>query len=62
MTDAELAAFLGIGKEDPEKVARVIASLTSQKRATYERMAQVERELQLYEQGLGPKPQGVMID
>lgn len=60
MTDAELAAFLGLvpGFESEMQVA----SLTAGTRATYERMAQVERELNAWSNGTGPKPRGVMVD
>lgn len=63
MTDAELADFLGFTHaDDPEKVKRAIRSLVPEKRAAYERMARITTELQLYEQGLGPKPAGVLVD
>jgi len=59
MTDAELAVFLGI--DDDPRWPRAIEKLDPLKRATYERMAQVETELKLYDAGLGPKPNGVII-
>ena len=59
MTDLELAKYLGIA--DDERWPRAIAKLDPAKRATYERMAVVEVELNLYDAGLGPKPQGIII-
>lgn len=59
MTDLELAKFLGIA--DDERWPRAIAKLDPKKRAAYERMADVCIEVELYEAGLGPKPQGVIL-
>ena len=59
MTDHELAQFLGIA--DDERWPRAIAKLDPKKRASYERMAKVTMELQLWEAGLGPKPKGVIV-
>jgi hypothetical protein len=59
VTDAELAKFLGI--ENEPKCAAMIAALTD-KRASFERMAEVEVELHLWMKGVGPKPTGVLID
>jgi hypothetical protein len=59
MTDLELARLLGIA--DDARWPRAIAKLPPEKRAAYERMADVFMELQLYEAGLGPKPRGVII-
>jgi hypothetical protein len=59
MTDDELADFLGIkGKEG---CGLIMAGITPEKRATYERMAEVETELFLFQCGLGPRPQDVII-
>lgn len=60
MTDAALAIFLGIDKEP--KCAEVIAHMTPERRASYERMAGMETELKLWQAGLAPKPNGVLID
>lgn len=60
MTDEQLAAYLGIPSDHPMK-ATVIQSLSSEKRATYERMASIETELELWQAGLGPRP-NVLID
>lgn len=59
MTDAELAAYLHL---TPAEAAIVIPKLTPEKRAVYERMKEVEIEVALWMEGLGPKPQGVLID
>ena len=59
MTDLELAKFLGIA--DDERWPRAIAKLDPKKRAMYERMAQVEIESNLWQAGLGPKPEGVIV-
>lgn len=61
MTDEQLADYLGIPSDHPKRMAAV-QSLSPAKRACYERMASVETELQLWQDGLGPKPAGVLID
>jgi hypothetical protein len=59
MTDAELEVFLGIaGKKG---CAEIMATVTPEKRALYERMATLEIEVRLWQEGLGPKPTGVII-
>lgn len=61
MTDEQLAQYLGIAK-DPGW-PKVIASLSSAHRRTYEYMAQLDRVIDLWEQGLGPKPpEDVLLD
>jgi len=60
MTDAELAAFLGIENE-PKRDA-FIAKLSLEKRALFDRMREVEIEANLWTGGLGPKPKGVLLD
>ena len=59
MTDAELAKFLVI--EDEPWCDKFIASMEPEKRATYERMADLEFEIALWQQGLGPKPTDAII-
>jgi hypothetical protein len=61
MTDRELIAYLGLSDCDPEKTARYIAGLDPERRAGYERMNEVETELHLWQQGVGPKPPGVIV-
>lgn len=59
MTDAELQVFLGIaGKKGADKI---MASITPEKRALYEKMASLESEVSLWQAGLAPKPTGVII-
>lgn len=60
MTDAELQTFLGIA--GTKECAKIMASITPEQRALYDRMAQVEIEAALWVEGLGPKPKGVLID
>jgi hypothetical protein len=59
MTDLDLARFLGIAG-DPRWPA-AIAALAPEKRAAYEHLYDVDRQLKLYELGLGPKPAGVIL-
>lgn len=60
MTDEQLADYLGIPADHPMRMT-VVQSLSPAKRATYERMASIETELELWQAGLGPKP-NVLID
>ncbi len=59
MSDAELAAFLGI-INDP-RWPGAIARLDPAKREIYERMADVEMELNLWQAGIAPMPKGVIV-
>jgi hypothetical protein len=59
MTDEELAEYLHL---TPDEAAMVIPHLPPDRRAVYDRMKEVEIELTLWVQGLGPKPQNVLID
>lgn len=59
MTDAELADYLHLS---PEEAAIVLPQLTAERRAVYARMKQVELEAALWNEGLGPKPVGVLVD
>ena len=59
MTDAELTEYLHL---TPAEAAIVIPKLTPERRAVYDRMKQVEIDAALWVEGLGPKPQGVLID
>lgn len=59
MTDTELEVFLGIaGTKDR---AAIMATITPEKRALYDRMAGLESEISLWQAGLAPKPKGVII-
>ena len=59
MTDTELAEYLHLTSAE---AAIVIPRLTPARRAVYDHMKQVEIEAALWSEGLGPKPQGVLID
>lgn len=59
MTDAQLEVFLGIA--GTKECAKIMASITAADRASYESMAKLEMELKLWQDGLGPKPKGVII-
>lgn len=61
MTDEEMATFLGLSPEE-EKRVEFVKGLKPEKRALFERMATLEVEIKLWQDGLGPKPQGVLID
>ena len=54
MTDAQLADFLGVP-------ASFVATINAEKRATYDRMAEVDAEITLWQAGLGPAPVGVIL-
>lgn len=58
MTDADLCAFLGL---TPAEGSTVIPRLTPERRAVYERMAEVCDEIHMWEAGVGPKPTGVIL-
>jgi hypothetical protein len=62
MTDDQLLEFLGVANETPENRAKLLRSITPAKRRVYERMAEIETELTVWQMGLGPKPQDVLID
>lgn len=59
MTDEELAKALGL---TPEEAAVVIPRLTPEKRRAYEMLSRSGDKLILWEQGLGPIPEGVLVD
>lgn len=59
LTDEELVKWLGI--ENEPKALQVVKKLSSGHRRAYERMALVYQEIRLWEQGLGPKPKGVIL-
>lgn len=61
MTDEQMADFLGFPKDEPKRLLAV-QKLSPEKRALFERMATVEAEANLWMAGLGPKPEGVLID
>lgn len=59
MTDAEIDAYLNL---TPAEAATVIHKLSTGQRAAYDRLREVGIEAELWALGLGPKPQGVLID
>ncbi len=59
MTDEQLANYLHL---TPAEATIVLPKLTPEKRAVYDRMLRVEVEAKLWMDGLGPKPQGVLLD
>lgn len=61
MTDEEMATFLGLTAEEERRV-EFVKHLSPEKRALFERMASLEMEVSLWQDGLGPKPEGVLID
>ena len=61
MSDAELADFLGLNRIRAVDRNRIIASLTQDQRSMYEHMKQVETEIVLWQNGVGPKPEGVIV-
>lgn len=61
MTDTELAEWLGLARCKPEERDKIMASITSERRALYEHMHQVETDLVLWQNGVGPKPEGVIV-
>lgn len=58
MTDEQLCRYLGVSPFNPA----LIKKITPLQRKTYERMAEVETEINLWQVGLGPRPRGVLID
>lgn len=62
MTDEQLATFLGLDRCTPGDREKILRSITPLRRATYERLAKVEAELNVWQCGLGPKPRGVLVD
>lgn len=61
MTDEEMAAFVGLSPDEENRVG-FVKGLSPEKRALFERMAGLEMEVKLWQDGLGPKPEGVLID
>jgi hypothetical protein len=61
MTDAQLEVFLGIGRLSWPQRTKIMLRITPAQRALYDRMANVETEVELWRSGLGPKPRGVIL-
>lgn len=60
MTDFEMAEWLGISSEPNWRV--IIERISLPRRLAFERMAKVEREVNDWLEGHGPKPKGVLLD
>jgi len=60
MTDRQLAVYLNI--LDWNNWEEAIKALSAERRAVFDRMADLEIEIDLWSQGLGPKPKGVLVD
>jgi len=54
MTDEQLAEYLNIPVD-------LVGKSDAGKRETYERMAEVEIEIGLWQAGIAPKPEGVIV-
>jgi hypothetical protein len=61
MTDAQLEVFLGIADLSKTTRAKIMAAVTPEKRKLYDEMAELEVKVKLWQDGLGPKPEGVII-
>jgi hypothetical protein len=61
MTEEELAEWLGLARVTPEVRDKIMASITPEQRTLYEHMRQVETDLILWQNGVGPKPAGVIV-
>lgn len=59
MTDEQLTAYLHLTSTE---AAIIIPKLTAERRAVYDRMASLETEIFLWQNGLGPKPTDVLMD
>jgi hypothetical protein len=59
MTDDELIDFLNI--RDEQQRDKILAGITPEQRATYERIREVCFDIDLWEAGIGPRPQGVIL-
>jgi len=60
MTDRQLAVYLNI--LDWPNWPEIVGAIPIKRRATFDRMADLEIEIDLWAQGLGPKPKGVLVD
>lgn len=59
MNDDELIDFLCI-RDEPQR-DKILAGITPEQRAAYEHMREVCFDIELWEAGIGPKPQGVIL-
>lgn len=58
MTDEQLANELNLSAEE---AAIIIPKLTPEKRAIYEKLCETATDLVLWQQGVSPKPKGIIV-
>lgn len=61
VTDDELATYCGLAPDDPLR-KKFIVKLKPETRALFERMHRLEAEINFWQEGVGPKPKGVLLD
>lgn len=61
MTDADLLEYLGLGGYPPSTQQGFLRDMSPARRETYEYMAAKEREIRLWQKGLGPEPTDVIL-
>jgi hypothetical protein len=61
VTNERLAEFIGITDLTPDMQSKFIDGLSPERRALFERMAELEGEIMLWQAGVGKKPQGVIL-
>lgn len=59
MTDEQMADWLGLNADEATKI---LPKLTPEKRAAYEHMHEKYMEVMLWQAGVAPFPDGVIID
>ena len=59
MSDAELAKYLGI--DGTPGWEHVIAILSKRQRAGFDNLRRAEEDIKLWQEGVGPKPVGVIL-
>lgn len=63
MTDEQMIKFLGLDRgATPAQAIAIVKALPPARRAAYERMATLETEVALWQEGLGSKPKDALID
>jgi hypothetical protein len=58
MTDDELLEYLGLPDGPDERL--YLARLKPQSRAAYERMHEIEQDIKLWQEGVGPRPDAIL--
>lgn len=61
MTDTELADYLGLQGYSDQVRAKFIKALPPEKRAMYDKMKTTEEDIKLWQAGVGPKPENVIL-